>query len=177
MSPTPPRDLERAATRGEPSYVWRAGQERRLALILAAAGERASGRVLDDGCGVGQYLAHLGKHTRSAFGLEFDPGHARSAGELAGNVVRGAGEALPYPTDSFDLVLSHEVLEHVADDRAALEEIARVLRRPTPAHAGGRVVLFVPEPRLSFRNPRRILARPVPVRQYPLRELPAAFAA
>ncbi len=47
------RDLAKAALRGEPSYVWRAGQERRLEMILAAAGERAAGRVLDDGCGVG----------------------------------------------------------------------------------------------------------------------------
>ena len=34
------RDLEKAALRGEPSYVWRAGQERRLEMILASAGER-----------------------------------------------------------------------------------------------------------------------------------------
>ncbi|HBX70020.1 MAG TPA: class I SAM-dependent methyltransferase, partial [Chloroflexi bacterium] len=40
------RDLEKAALRGEPSYVWRAGQERRLEMILRAAGERARGRVL-----------------------------------------------------------------------------------------------------------------------------------
>ncbi len=36
------RDLERAALRGEPSYVWRAGQQRRLEMILAAAGDRAA---------------------------------------------------------------------------------------------------------------------------------------
>jgi SAM-dependent methyltransferase len=71
---------------------------------------------------------------------------------MAGNVVRGAGEALPYPAGSFDLVLSHEVLEHVADDRAALEEIARVLRRPTPTTAGGRVVLFVPNRGYPFET-------------------------
>jgi SAM-dependent methyltransferase len=152
VSPAPPRDLQRAALRGEPSYVWRAGQERRLGLILAAAGERASGRVLDDGCGVGQYLARLGQLAHSAFGLEFDPEHARTAGGEAGNVVRGAGEALPYPAGSFDLVLSHEVLEHVADDRAALEEIARVLRRPTQSTAGGRAVLFVPNRGYPFET-------------------------
>jgi len=28
-----PNDLQKAALRGEPSYVWRAGQERRLAMI------------------------------------------------------------------------------------------------------------------------------------------------
>ncbi len=152
MSAERPRDLQRAALRGEPSYVWRAGQERRLGLILAAAGERAGGRVLDDGCGVGQYLAHLGEHSRGAFGLEFDPDHAWTAGQAVGNVVRGAGEALPFEDGNFDLVLSHEVLEHVANDRVALAEIARVLRRPGQATAGGRVVLFVPNRGYPFET-------------------------
>ena len=40
------RDLEKAALRGEPSYVWRAGQERRLQMILDTAGERVHGRVI-----------------------------------------------------------------------------------------------------------------------------------
>ena len=33
------RDLKKAALRGEPSYVWRSGQERRLQMILNSAGE------------------------------------------------------------------------------------------------------------------------------------------
>jgi len=146
------RDLARAALRGEPSYVWRAGQDRRLAMILAAAGPRAAGRVLDDGCGVGQYLSRLGAGASAALGLEFDPGHARTAGGWLPNVVRGAGEALPFPADCFDLVLSHEVLEHVADDRRAAAEIARVLRRPTPTTPGGRLVLFVPNRGYPFET-------------------------
>ena len=42
--------LQKAALRGEPSYVWRAGQERRLAMILEAAGERD--QLLDDRSGL-----------------------------------------------------------------------------------------------------------------------------
>ncbi len=34
------RNLDKAALRGEPSYVWRAGQQRRLEMIVRAAGER-----------------------------------------------------------------------------------------------------------------------------------------
>jgi len=51
------RNLEKAALRGEPSYVWRSGQERRLQMILNAAGERIQGSVLENGCGVGIYLS------------------------------------------------------------------------------------------------------------------------
>jgi SAM-dependent methyltransferase len=48
------------------------------------------------------------------------------------------GEELPFPEDTFDLVLSHEVLEHVDDDVACLREIVRCLK------PGGRLILFCP---------------------------------
>ena len=65
-------DLEKAALRGEPSYVWRAGQERRLNMILSAAGERIKGRLLENGCGIGMYLKHLAPHAGTIIGLEVD---------------------------------------------------------------------------------------------------------
>jgi len=140
------RDLKLAALRGEPSYVWRAGQQRRLEMILAAAGERAAGRVLDDGCGLGLYLQRLAPHARAACGVEFDAARARQAGTDGLTVTRAAGEHLPFANDSFDLILSHEVLEHVADDRQAMAEVSRVLR---PA---GRAVIFVPNRGYPFET-------------------------
>ena len=191
-------ELERAAVRGEPSHVWRAGQERRFAMIASAAGQRLKGQILDNGCGVGQYLQRLEAEASRAVGLEFDPHFARQAHERAGSVVRGAGEQLPFPSEYFDLVLSHEVLEHVQDDRRALEEILRVLRSPVPAEdePGGRLVLFVPNRgypfethgvffrgRYRFGNialinylPRRIRNRLAPhVRVYTKRDLARLF--
>jgi SAM-dependent methyltransferase len=140
------RDLEKAAARGEPSYVWRDGQQRRLDFILEAAGDRSRGRILDDGCGVGLYLQRLAASARLATGVEYDADRARQAGKLRLSVACAAGEQLPFPPDCFDLVLSHEVLEHVADDRRALEEIVRVL---VP---GGRLVLFVPNRGYPFET-------------------------
>jgi SAM-dependent methyltransferase len=129
--------------RGEPSYVWRAGQERRLSMVSAAAPRLASpSRVLENGCGVGMYLEPLGRalHTPLIYGLEYDFERAERAGQSqgVGRVVCGAGEQLPYPDRCFDVVLSNEVIEHVQDDRQALAEMARVLR------PGGRLVLFCP---------------------------------
>jgi len=51
-----PGDLQKAALRGEPSYVWRAGQERRLAMIRQYGGDSVRGKLLVNGCGVGEYL-------------------------------------------------------------------------------------------------------------------------
>jgi SAM-dependent methyltransferase len=131
-------NLEKAAACGEPSYVWRAGQERRLQMILSAGKKQLSGRVLENGCGVGMYMQHLAPHVGSIIGLEYDIDRAFEARLRSPNLVNAACEELPYSNASFDVILSHEVLEHVRDDRRSVEEMLRVLA------PGGVIVLFVP---------------------------------
>jgi SAM-dependent methyltransferase len=132
------RNLDKAAACGEPSYVWRAGQERRLQMILSAVGKRQAGRVLENGCGVGLYLQHLAPHVGSIIGLEYDMERANEAHLHSPHLVNGASEELPFGSGLFDVILSHEVLEHVRDDRRSVEEMLRVLA------PGGVIVLFVP---------------------------------
>ena len=140
------RNLDKAALRGEPSYVWRDGQQRRLTLILEAAGKRARKAILVDGCGVGMYLHYLGEYADEIFGLDIELERLREAKSRDDGLVNARGEALPFPGEKFDLVLSHEVLEHVEDDRAAVEEIVRSLR------PGGRLVLFCPNRGYPFET-------------------------
>ncbi len=139
---------DKAALRGEPSYVWRAGQERRLGMLRAAAGERAHGSVLVDGCGVGAYLSRLAQEAACCVGLDIE--HERTLEARAKSpvawLVCGAGEHLPLPDASFDLVLSHEVLEHVQNDAETIREIVRVLR------PGGRLALFCPNRGYPFET-------------------------
>ncbi len=125
-----------AALRGEPSYVWRAGQARRLAMVDRWA-PLAGKRVLDMGCGMGMYTAHFLEYTPRVFGTEIEPARAQEAKRRAAGVAVAA-ESLPFPDGSFDVVFSHEVIEHVGDDRLAAREMVRVLA------PGGRVVIFCP---------------------------------
>lgn len=136
----------KAAERGEPSYVWRAGQQRRLDMILSAAGERIRGRILENGCGLGLYLEHLAQDGGQLVGLEFDLDRAREAKARSDQILGAAGEYLPFPEDSFDLILSNEVIEHVADDRAAVQEMVRSLK------SGGRIILFCPNRGYPFET-------------------------
>ena len=141
-----PRNLDKAALRGEPSWVWRDGQRRRLEMVLDAAGERIGGKLLVDGCGVGMYLHHLSPQFSSAVGLDIEFERLQEAQTHEPNVVNGVGEHLPFPTGTFDLILSHEVLEHVQDDQLAINEAVRVLK------PGGRLVLFCPNRGYPFET-------------------------
>ena len=140
------RDLEKAALRGEPSYVWRAGQERRLHMIQNFAGERLTGRILENGCGVGMYVEKLAALGGTVTGLEYDFERAREARVRSPHILNAAGEAVPFPDSTFDLILSHEVIEHVRDDRAAVREMIRLL---VP---GGRAVVFCPNRGYPFET-------------------------
>jgi SAM-dependent methyltransferase len=140
------RDFERAALRGEPSYVWRAGQRRRLDMILNGAGERIKGLVLENGCGVGMYVEHLSPFGGTVIGLEYDFDRAREARTRSPLIFNAAGESAPLPASTFDLILSHEVIEHVQDDRAAIREMIRVLK------PGGRAIIFCPNRGYPFET-------------------------
>ncbi len=144
--PIKPSFPEKAARCGEPSYVWRSGQERRLGLILEAAGKRASGVILENGCGIGMYLEKLASTAKFAIGLEYDFERAQQAHTRSTSIVNAAGENLPFSDNHFDLILSHEVLEHVQDDQQAVQEIIRVLK------PGGRLILFVPNRGYPFET-------------------------
>ena len=101
------RKLDKAARCGEPSYVWRAGQERRFQMIIDSAGDKIRGRVLENGCGVGMYLRKLEEHAREVIGLEYDLERAAVAHRASRAVINAACEYVPFPDNSFDIILSH----------------------------------------------------------------------
>jgi len=139
-------NLDKAALRGEPSYVWRAGQQRRLEMIVRGAGERINGCILENGCGVGIYVEHLAPLGGSVIGLEYDFERAAEARRNYPQIINAAGESLPLPSGTFDLILSHEVIEHVQDDQTAIREMVRVLQ------PRGRLLLFCPNRGYPFET-------------------------
>jgi SAM-dependent methyltransferase len=139
-------DLEKAAIRGEPSTVWRDGQERRLAMIRKYGKESIKDRVLVDGTGIGAYQARLAQEARFTVGLDIELPRLLEAKANNQDLVCAAGEHLPFADACFSAVLSNEVLEHVQNDRAAVEEASRVLAD------GGRLVIFCPNRGYPFET-------------------------
>jgi SAM-dependent methyltransferase len=144
-------DADKGALRGHPSYVWRAGQERRFQMVRRWV-ELASKRVLDAGCGVGMYTAVFLRETPYVFGIEVEGERAVEAREACdlpagrAGVSQAVGEHLPFPDGAFDVVFSHEVLEHVTDDQVCVAEMVRATR------SGGRLIVFVPNRLYPFET-------------------------
>lgn len=137
---------EKAALRGEPSYVWRAGQERRLKMIHAYGGKYIKKRLLVNGTGLGEYQACLTKDAELVVGLDIEFPRLAAAKTKNRDLVCAAGEHLPFADNQFNAVLSNEVIEHVQDDRAAVAEIARTIKKD------GRFILFCPNRGYPFET-------------------------
>ena len=122
-----PASEVRAIQRGHPSYVWRAGQERRLDIVRQhfSLDDRT---ILDVGCGLGMYTQAFCRYSPHVYGVEIERDRAVQALDRAAGVAQAVGEWLPFPDDTFDVVFNHEVLEHVADDRQVVREMVRVTR-------------------------------------------------
>ncbi len=163
-----PADLAQAAeARFRSEYHYALFEYLRSAKVLAVL-ERAQvplrGRVLDSGCGGGGTVVSVAEEVELAVGLDLQARFRDSGTRLAGekgvrNVrfVQGDGLSLPFADASFDLVLSHSVIEHVDSATRYLRECYRVL-------APGGLMYLSTAPYLSFAGahlPR--LRAPIPL--------------
>ncbi len=128
---------DKAALRGEPGYVWRSGQDRRLQMIQQWI-TLDNATILDNGCGLGTYLDAFAPFTNQRFGLELEHDRAIKAIPTATGIVEGVGETLPFAENTFDFAFSNEVIEHVQNDALYAMEMVRVVK------PGGRLLIFCP---------------------------------
>jgi SAM-dependent methyltransferase len=115
---------------------------RALHARLCDALSSTRGSVLDAGCGTGGFLAILRvrRPDLARFGVEWTAAAAARARNKSGAwIARGSINALPFADNSFDAVVSADVLCHSAvDPPVALTELKRVLR------PGGLLVMNMP---------------------------------
>lgn len=118
----------RALEQQSPEAVGRA-----LAHVVSQLAVPAGSRVLDAGCGSGNWCVRLARRGFTVCGLDVAPGMlalaARNAGQTqAAAFVLGDMAAMPFRGGAFDAAISFSALDFVPDPVAALREFARVLR-------------------------------------------------
>jgi SAM-dependent methyltransferase len=92
--------------------------------VLGLASLQAGDRVLEVGCGNGGYLALV-----EAIGMDISVGMLHAARERTSSpLICGDAQRLPFHSETFDVVLAPHMLYHVADRRAAVRELRRVLK-------------------------------------------------
>jgi SAM-dependent methyltransferase len=104
--------------------------------------------VLDAGCGTGFLMTRLGTYGR-AFGIDIAAAALSFCRQRGlSRLSQGSVTALPFKSESFDVIVSTDVLYHraVTDDERALSEFRRILRK------GGLLILNVPAHDYLRRN-------------------------
>ena len=97
-------------------------------------------RILEAGSGLGELLTVLPGHYRVT-GMEYALRNLRITRRLSGQraqVVQGTATQLPFRSETQDVCICLEVLEHIEDDASAVRELARVLK------PGGVLIASVP---------------------------------
>ena len=92
-------------------------------------------QIIDIGCGGGIYtkeLAHMG--AKSVVGLDFSREILQAAKENCSGVpnisfIQGDAHSIPYPNETFDLVISRAVIHHLQDIPTFLREASRILKK------------------------------------------------
>lgn len=110
---------------------------------------RSDSSVLDLGCGRGGVVELFWRHVKVAVGVDPDSPSLSEHRAAGMPLIRGVGETLPFVDESFDLVVSVWVLEHLKDPVSTLREVRRVLR------PGGHLVFVTP----NLRHPLMLLNR------------------
>lgn len=87
-----------------------------------------NGHAVDVGCGRGGLVSRLTELGWNAQGVEFDEGAAAVAQESGLSVFCGELSDAAFQENTFDLVTTQHVIEHLADPNAFLAEVARILK-------------------------------------------------
>jgi SAM-dependent methyltransferase len=117
------------------SRLWGLSARPAQEALAAAAGVTAGTRVLDVGCGGGEFLGLLRDLGARPVGVDPAGGMRRLSAARGFEVHAGDAENLPFAAGSFDAVAAVNALQFADDIPAALAEFARVLA------PGGRVAI------------------------------------
>jgi len=128
-------------------------------LFHSFLGDIGCERLLDIGCGTGIYFRSLAKYAGEIEAIDFSEDmlsvardYCTKTGLSNIHLQSASADSLPYADESFDVVITMDLLHHVADIGQTLDEVYRVLKH------GGHFFVFEP----NVCNPLMFVAHLIP---------------
>lgn len=116
----------------EKEWWWFVGRHDLISKLLA---DTPNAKILEIGCSSGTNSDILASQTYYGIDISKD---AIKSGDRAKNLIIGTAETLPFPDQSFDIILLLDVIEHLETEATALLEAHRVLK------SNGTALVLVP---------------------------------
>lgn len=123
----------------ERTHWWFSGRRRLLKFLLSYLSIQRESPVIDVGCGVGSNFTLLKSMGFKVIGIDLESyslSFPRNLTEVL--LINGDVSKLPIKSNSIELVVATDILEHLVDDSIAIKEIHRTLTQE------GKVILTVP---------------------------------
>lgn len=136
---------------GDTKWVYNPENDKKSMILNWFSKLPKGSKILEAGCGTGNYVISLAKMGHKPIGLEID----RERVKIAKNYMKKYGlnekiifegnlTKIPFKDEEFDAIFCHGVIEHIPDSEVAVKEMTRVLKR------GGHAMISVPNRYTSF---------------------------
>ncbi len=153
--------------RTEEIYWWFRARRSIILSLIHRYSQVSDPAILDIGCGCGYTLLYLSRYFKDVRGLDSSDDALHYCKERGVTAHKGKlPDAVPFEYGSFDVVLMMDVLEHIEDDRSALDAVFQLLKEK------GIIIVTVPAHRFLWAPHDEVLHHK---RRYQMQEVKRLF--
>src|SRR3989344_6500849 len=138
----------------------------RKKIVLSLFPKNKGGKNLDIGCGIGDFMLKLIKKGINIEGIDFSKEAIKNAKKKGLNVKLMDCLKLKFKDNTFSTIIAIDVLEHIKDDKKAVNEWYRVLNK------NGTIIICVPFNKRLWRKDDKEVGH---YRRYELKDFKKLF--
>jgi len=108
--------------------IFKLFSQKKYKRILRHFPNKSRVKILDIGCGRGDFLNKLPSNRFQKFGVEINPQSAQIASSLGLNIITGDIDQINFHSKNFDCVTMWHVFEHLPNPSKTIQQISKILK-------------------------------------------------